>query len=209
MIRVFLYLWLILCGVFGLHAQESRYETAMQKGFELWGEGKPDEASNMFERIATAEKENWLPSYYVAFVNITTSFSEKDLEKLSARLEKAKKHLEKAAALSPENEEIIILEAMMNTAWIVYDGATYGMTLSGKNTELYKKALQMAPENPRVVLSKADWDMGSAKFFGQDTSPYCKDVEKALQLFATFKNEIPFYPQWGKERAEEILQNCK
>ncbi len=83
------------------------------------------------------------------------------------------------------------------------------MTLSAKNTELYKRAEELAPNNPRVVLSKAEWDMGSAQFFGQSTEPYCKYVENAIELFATFKAESQFAPKWGKERAEQIVSNCK
>ena len=94
-------------------------------------------------------------------------------------------------------------------AWVAYDGATYGMTLSGKISALYAQAQQLAPNNPRVILNKADWAMGSARFFGQDTAPFCKDVEKALELFTNFKPETPFHPKWGKNRAEEILESCK
>jgi hypothetical protein len=68
--------------------------------------------------------------------------------------------------------------------------------------------LEIAPKNPRVILSKAEWDMGSARYFGKDTTPYCKDVERALELFATFNSETPFYPTWGEERAKEVLENC-
>ena len=40
-----------------------QYLGGMGKGMALWGEGKALEASAMFERIAQAEKDNWLPSY--------------------------------------------------------------------------------------------------------------------------------------------------
>lgn len=103
----------------------------------------------------------------------------------------------------------MVQQALIHTAWVAYDGATYGMTLSGKVAALYQKALQLAPNNPRVVFSKAEWDMGSAKFFGQDIGPYCKDVEHVLELFANFKPESAFHPNWGKNRAEEIVKNCK
>jgi len=111
-------------------------------------------------------------------------------------------------AISPNNPEILVEEAMINTAWIVYDGATYGMTLSGKNEQLYQQALQLAPENPRVVFSKAEWDMESARYFGKDIAPYCKEVARALELFANFSNDTPFYPTWGKDRAEVVLGQC-
>ncbi|NER14138.1 hypothetical protein GWK08_11850 [Leptobacterium flavescens] len=208
MIRFIFYLIVSMASIAISFAQGNKYEQGMQKAFELWGQDKEAEASNLFERIASAEKENWLPYYYVAQINTIVSFGEQDEEKLSLQLEKAKKYLDQAKELSPENPELIVMEALINTAWISFDGAKYGMTLSGKNTELYKEALELAPKNPRVILSKAEWDMGSARFFGQDTTPYCKDVEKALELFRTFKKEIKFYPGWGERRAEQILESC-
>ncbi|MDF0716346.1 hypothetical protein PY092_09320 [Muricauda sp. 334s03] len=202
-----LILAIILLGITFVNAQD-RYSKGMEKAFELWQNQKTIEASNMFERIATAEPDNWLPYYYVAQLNTVTSFGEKDEDKLSKQLEKAKEFLDVAKAISPNNPELLIQEALINTAWIAFDGATYGMTLSPKNAQLYQRAVELAPNNPRVILSKAEWDMGSARYFGKDVTPYCKDVEKALELFATFKSETPFYPTWGKQRAEGILENC-
>lgn len=187
---------------------QDQYTIEMQKAFKLWGEGQIAEASNLFERITTAEPDNWLPAYYVSQVNTVASFGEKDKGKLTQQLEKAQEFVDLALAVSPDNPEILVQQALVHTAWVAFDGATYGMTLSGKVEALYAKALQLAPENPRVVLSKAEWDMGSAKFFGQDTAPYCKDVERSMELFANFKAASSFHPNWGKERAEQIVKDC-
>ncbi len=202
-----LILSMLLMGATFVNAQD-RYAKGMERAFELWQNQKMVEASNLFERIATAEPDKWLPYYYVSQINTIISFGEKDEEKLSKQLQKAKEFIDVAKAISPNNPEILIQEALINTAWIAFDGATYGMTLSQKNAQLYQKAMELAPNNPRVILSKAEWDMGSAKYFGKDTTPYCKDVERALELFATFKSETPFYPTWGEERAKEVLANC-
>lgn len=187
---------------------QDQYTKGMQKAFELWGEQKTAEASNMFERIATAEPDNWLPFYYVSQVNTVASFGEKDEAKLSRQLEKAQEFVDIAKNISPDNPEIMVQQALIHTAWVAFDGATYGMTLSGKVAALYAKAAELAPDNPRVVFSKAEWDMGSAQFFGQDIAPYCKDVERSIELFDNFKPESEFHPNWGKERAEAILKNC-
>jgi hypothetical protein len=195
--------------VSGFLIAQTNYEKGMQKAFELWGENKPTEASNMFERIAAAESDNWLPLYYAAQVNIMHSFGEKDEKVLSAKLKKAQNLINDATAISKNNPEILVLQALLHTAWVAFDGATYGMTLSGKVVELYTKAAQIAPNNPRVVYCRAEWDMGGAKYFGQDTAPFCKDIERSLELFTNFKPETPFSPNWGKERAEEILESCK
>ena len=206
MIRIITLIILFVCN--GVSAQ-SQYETGMQNAFALWGENKPTEASALFERIAGAEKTNWLPSYYVALVNTTEAFQTKDKEKISALLTKAQAAQDNAMALSPNNAELLVMQAMIHTAWIVYDPMNNGMKLSGKVNEIYTKALVLAPDNPRVVFSKAEFEIGSAAYFGNDIAPMCKEVERAVALFATFKPETPFSPKWGKERAEEALKKCK
>ncbi len=192
----------------GILIGQTHYEKGMQKAFELWGSNQPTEASNLFELIAKAEPDNWLPAYYAAQINVINSFGERDEDKLSAKLKRAQDLINDATAISKENPEIMVLQALLHTAWVAFDGATYGMTLSGKVVELYTKAKIVAPGNPRVVYCKAEWDMGGAKYFGQDTAPFCKDIERAIELFANFKPETPFHPNWGNDRAEQILESC-
>ncbi len=187
---------------------QSKYETGMQKAFDLWKNNKTTEASQLFERITNAKKTEWLPPYYVATIEIITSFGLKDGAILDNKLKKAQQFLDKASTISPNNPEITITQALLNTAYIAFDGQKYGMTLSVKNNSLYQEALKMAPNNPRVILSKAEWDMGSAQFFGQSIEPYCKDVQKTIPLFE--KEKLPqFYPSNGINRAKEVLKKCK
>lgn len=188
---------------------QGNYEKGMQKAFELWSNNKSTEAANLFERIAKAEPDNWLPAYWAAQINIVKSFGEKDQDKLSAQLSKAQELIDSATSISNDNPEIMVMQALLHTAWVAYDGATYGMTLSGKVVEIYTKASQIAPNNPRVILNKAEWDMGAARFFGQDMAPFCKDVKRSIELFESYKPESEFHPNWGLERAKEIVSSCE
>jgi len=188
---------------------QGQYEQGMGKAFALWGEGKNTEASAMFERIASAEKDNWLPNYYVALVNTTTAFTTKDKDQINALLTKAQTALDVEIIKQTNNAELIVMQAMIHTAWIAFDPMTNGMKLSGKVMELYGKAEAIAPTNPRVVFGKAEFEMGSAKFFGTDTQPICVQIAKSIELFATFKPESAFHPNWGLERAKEALVACK
>jgi tetratricopeptide (TPR) repeat protein len=191
-------------------AVPSKYQQGMQKAFQLWGEDKSWEAANLFERIAKAEPDNWLPPYYVAQINVINSFTEKDATKIKAQLDKAQNFINDATFNSKDNPEIMVLQAQWYTAWIVFDGQQYGMTYSAKASELYNKALALAPNNPRIILAKAEWDMGGAKYFGQSVEPYCKDIQRAIDLFATFKPAGEFYPVYGEERAKQIqAKSCK
>ncbi|KOS08113.1 hypothetical protein AM493_20230 [Flavobacterium akiainvivens] len=206
MIRVFTTFFLF---IFGLANAQTQYETGMKKAFTLWGEGKSTEASALFERIAAAEKTNWLPSYYVALVNTTDAFQTQDKEKISALLAKAEAAADNAEMISPDNSEILVIQALIQTAWIVYDPMTNGMKLSGKVNELYTKAMKLNPNNPRAVFGKAEFEMGGAKYFGGDIKPMCAEVERSIKLFDTFKPESEFHPNWGKDRAAETLKECQ
>lgn len=187
---------------------QDAYTKGMQTAFGYWKEGNVAEASNIFERIGAAELDNWLPYYYVAQVNTIAAFGERDEPKLKKQLDTAQEFLDLAKAISPDNPELLVQQAMIHTAWIAFDGATYGMTLSGKVAALYAEALQRTPDNHRVVFSKAEWDMGTATYFGKDTAPYCADVARSLELFATFKPESSFHPNWGKDRAQAVMAEC-
>ena len=199
----------IVLFISSLVSAQGQFEQGMGKAFQLWGEGKNTEASAMFERIAAAEKTSWLPNYYVALVNTTTAFGIKDKEQISLLLDKAQNALDVELIKTPNNAELLVMQALIHTAWIAFDPMTNGQKLSGTVMELYAKAEALAPENPRAVFGKAEFEIGGAKFWGKDTKPMCAQIEKAIGLFATFKPETPFSPKWGLERAQEALKNCK
>lgn len=199
----------IVLFISSLVSAQGQFEQGMGKAFQLWGEGKNTEASAMFERIAAAEPSSWLPNYYVALVNTTTAFGTKDAAQIDLLLTKSQNALDVEMIKNPNNAELLVLQAMIHTAWIAFDPMTNGQKLSGTVMGLYGKAQAIAPENPRVVFGKAEFEIGGAQFWGTDTKPMCAQIEKAIGLFATFKPETPFSPKWGLERAQIALKNCK
>ena len=199
----------IVLFISSLVSAQGQFEQGMGKAFQLWGEGKNTEASAMFERIAAAEKTSWLPNYYVALVNTTTAFGTKDKEQISLLLNKAQCALDVELIKTPNNAELLVMQAMIHTAWITFDPMTNGQKLSATVMGLYAKAQAIAPENPRVIFGKAEFEIGAAQFWGTDTKPMCAQIEKAIGLFATFKPETPFSPKWGLDRAQAALKNCK
>ncbi len=200
---------IVLAVITSTITAQSNFEKGMAKAFELWEADKWEEAENMFERIANAEEDEWLPNYYIAQMNSLKSWNEKDEAVIKAQLEKAQEHLDIAMTKSEDNVELIVMQAQVYTNWIAFDGMTYGMKYSLKITQLYAKAVELDPKNPRAAFCKADWDMGSARYFGKDPSPYCKDVEASIELFDNFKAESDFHPNWGKDRAELVVEDCK
>lgn len=193
----------------GIISAQTKYQKGMNKAFSLWEGGKMTEASQLFERISKAEPTKWKPAYYAAYVEVLGSFGLKDESKLKAKLTKAQEFLDLATSTSENNPEIIITQALLNTGYIAFDGQKYGMTLSGKNAQLYAKAMAIAPNNPRVIMGNAEWNMGAAKFFGKSTKPYCDEIKRAIKLGKEEKIEEEFYPKFTESRALDVLKQCK
>ena len=195
--------------IVAISTAQTQFEQGMTKAFGLWKEGKNTEASAMFERIASAEKASWLPNYYVALVNATSAFTETDKTKIDLLLTKAQDALDIELIKDQKNAELYVVQALIYTAWIVADPMTNGMTYSNKVMDTYDKAKSLDPNNPRAVFGEADFYIGGSKWTGIDTKPWCAQVDKAIELFGTFKPETPFSPKWGLDRALETQKNCK
>ena len=188
---------------------QTKYQQGMKKAFEFWEQGEMTKTTQLFERISKAEPENWLPPFYAAQVAILDGFGMKDESALTAKLNRAQVLLDSAKSLSENNPDILLAQALLNLVYISFDGQKYGMTLSGKNTQIYAKASALAPNNARVLLAKAEWEMGFAQFFGKSTKPYCDAIKKAIELRKEEKIEKEFYPKFQTQRAQEVLKKCR
>ena len=200
---------IIAMFVVSIVSAQTQFDQGMQKALQTWKDGNSKEALVQFEKIASVEKTNWLPNYYIAFINTTQAFGEKDKAKKVTLLNAAQKAQDVCNELAMDNPEVLVLQAMIHTAWIVYDPMINGQRLSGDVMYILNKANKIAPENPRVVFQKASFEIGLAQYFGQDTKPMCAQIEKSIELFATFKPESAFHPSWGLDKAQEAVKACK
>ena len=200
---------IIAMFVASVASAQTQFDQGMQKALQIWKEGNSKEALVQFEKIASVEKTNWLPSYYIALIQTTQAFGEKDKTKMLSLINSAQKAQDVCNELAMDNPEVLVMQAMIHTASIVYDPMTNGQKLSGDVMYILNKAYKIAPENPRVVFQKASFEIGMAQYFGQDTKPMCAQIEKAIELFATFKPESALHPSWGLDRAQAELNKCK
>ncbi|MFH4967254.1 hypothetical protein V8G61_03530 [Gaetbulibacter sp. M240] len=195
--------------VYAITGAQSNYEQDMHKAIDLWKNNQRTEAISAFETIANSEKEKWLPFYYAAQIKIISSFEERDEKNWSILLTAAQTDLDHAESLSNNNPEIKVLQALLNTSYIAHDGRRYASLLSAEVEALYRIATLFAPENPRVLYCKAEWDMHAAQYSGSNSKTHCADLERALELFAKFKPESPLHPNWGEARAKQLFNTCK
>ena len=74
--------------------------------------------ANSFERIANAEKTQWLPFYYAALCNINIAnmyFQLQQPDKIDPIMDKAEPMLIKAEELEKNNVELMCLKKMLNS----------------------------------------------------------------------------------------------
>src|SRR3954453_18230307 len=92
-------------------AQSEKFTAAMKKNFEALDTSFKNPVNlltvaNNFERIATAEKTQWLPYYYAALCQVNYGFIQQDKTKTDGYANKASELIAKADSLLPNNSEI-------------------------------------------------------------------------------------------------------
>ena len=203
--NIILFIIIFTSSIF-IGLSQTPYEQGMSKSLQMWGNNKPMEAIAIFERIASVEKKNWLPNYYICLISATQVLSGKEKEQASALLKQAQKNLDKAKIISNNNSEILCLQALINTAWVTLDPMNNGQKLSAVIIADYKKAIRLDEDNPRPLYLLAEYQINMSKFFGNDTEPFYEMIKTSLKKFDNFKAPSNFYPNWGKERASSLLK---
>jgi hypothetical protein len=192
---------------FVLNAQTK--EETIQSALNDWNKGKSKHAIETLNKVSVKDSKDWLPIYYVALIQVSDAFNSTNKEQIQSLIVESQISIARASEISPSNAEIIVLQALNNTLILMQNPMQNGMKYSMIINDLYKKAYELEPNNPRVIFSKAEFDFIGSQWTGIDLKPVCKQIEKSLELFATFKLQSPIHPNWGKERAEKLLKQCK
>lgn len=200
----------LLCAVFfslivaatPSDAYEKAMKSAIEKVFQAETMEQYQAASNTFDRIAEKESKAWHPRYYSAYAHIIMSTLEKEPTAKDEQLDQAMERLLAADELSPGNSELLTLEGFVHMMRVVVDPASRGAQYSGQSIAAFQKAVAMDPSNPRALMLLSNMQIGTARFFGSDSSEGCATLDKALKMFESAGTpEHPLDPTWGKEMA--------
>ena len=136
---------------------DDKYSEAMAKNIETVYTAKSisplQTAVNAFERIGLAEKTKWEPYYYAAFGYVMMATREQAAKTKDAYLDQADKNVSKAAAIKPNDAEIISLEGFVHMVRISVDPASRGQQYSALGSQAFGKALSIDSENPRALAA--------------------------------------------------------
>ena len=204
---------MLLFVAHSLTANDERYLEVMQKNIHAVYTAETiadlQQSVNTLERIAVAEKSKWEPYYYAAFGYILMATREQDSAKKDLFLDQATAAVDKAKAIKAGESEIIALEGFVYMIRVTVDPATRGPQYAGLAMQTFGKAAALNPENPRPLALLAQMQFGTAKFFGSPTTEACGTLAVSLEKFDTYKPENSLSPQWGRDMALELKNECK
>jgi hypothetical protein len=166
--------------------------------------------ANSFRVIANVEKEEWLPLYYEAHCHILMSFIDQaDEEKRDAYLESASAIIDKMTELAPNEAEVSVMTAFYHTAFLLVNPPQRAMSTTPLIHAAIARALAIEPYNPRALFLRISNEMGTASFFGEDTSTHCKEASQLLDNWDRYELKSPIHPNWGLSEIQGIVQACE
>jgi hypothetical protein len=213
--KVVLFLTLTLAGLASF-AQSEKYTKAMQeKVIAVDTTRTPDalkELSASFERIAEAEKNQWLPYYYAAFTQISAGYmtsggqTGKNMSEVYDPLaDKAEQLLTKAEALSKDNSEIYVVKKMIASLRMMADPMNRYMKYGPAAQQALETARKLNPENPRIYLLEGQDKFFTPEQYGGSKTKAKELFEEALKKYDAFKPATALDPNWGKANAKYFL----
>jgi len=192
------------------HAQSDKYEAAMKKNLAQFDTIQNPQSyldlEASFERIANAEKTQWLPYYYAGLCETLYGFRDQKADK-DAIGNKALELAGKADAIQ-KNDETQAVYYMAYIVQMLVDPQNRYMTYGANASKALAEGLQINPNNPRLYLLKGQGLLNTPEFVGGGKTVAKPILEKALALFETDKPQ-PLYPKWGKDQATQALEKCK
>ena len=196
-----------------VNAQNKKFISAMKKNIAAMdtsfktSEGVLSLANN-FERIANAEKDQWLPYYYAAFLQVNYGFQVEDVSKKDGIADKAEMLINIADSLSPKNSEISAVKSMIASCRLMVDPMSRYMKFGPISSKYMDDAINFDPSNPRPYLLKAQSLKYTPEQFGGGCGPALPLINNSIQKFKDFKIESDISPSWGESMAKKLLDEC-
>lgn len=197
-----------------IFAQSDRYIAAMKSNIAAIDTSFKNPVNllilaNNFERIATAEKNQWLAYYYAALCQVNYTYMEQDKSKIDAIADKATELIDKADALQPNNSEISCIKSMIASSHMMVNPMQRYQEYGPESASYIEAAMQQDPANPRPEYLKGQGIKYTPEQFGGGCANATPVLQSSLDKYTSFKPASELHPNWGKQRVEQLIKECK
>jgi hypothetical protein len=198
-------------------SQSEKYMSTMQEKIAVLDTTHNTETlidlANAFERIADAEKTQWLPYYYAALAHANAGMMMGmangamggNADKTDPEADKAEILIAKAEALSKDNSEIWVVKKLIATLKMMGDPMSRYMTYGPMAAQALATAKKLNPDNPRVYLLEGQDKFYTPEQYGGSKEEAKELFEEAQKKFETFKPESAIHPAWGLNQVKWLL----
>ena len=171
----------------------------VKEGYDAYDKSQLLKARGLFERAVSSDPAHQWARYHQVYTDyrlIVYFMQQEDTEKFERYTDAALNEGRKLIEDYPNNAEA---KALMCSI--------YGMKISGnwslapvlgpKSQKLIGEAMELAPENPRVLLQAGISKYNTPAFFGGDKEEAVTLFRQAIALFEQEQNEPGVRPDWG------------
>ncbi|NOT51958.1 MAG: hypothetical protein HOP10_11860 [Chitinophagaceae bacterium] len=202
-------------------AQSEKYLKAMEAKVSLLDSTTTPDAwkdlANAFERIADAEKTQWLPYYYAAYANVMAGTMSMPMDGsfgdnsaiTDPYADKAEQLINKANEMNKDNSEIYCVIKMIHSLRMMGNAMSRYMTEGPKAETALTKAKELNVNNPRVYILEGQDKFYTPEQFGGSKEEAKKLFEKANEIFMITKPANAIEPQWGRSTVNYFLSQLK
>jgi archaellum component FlaF (FlaF/FlaG flagellin family) len=194
-------------------SQSEMYLSKMKQNLQLLDSAKSpqdyNEVAASFERVADAEKTQWLPYYYAAYATVVGSFKLNNVSKTDELADKAQELIDKADALDNNNVEILCVKSMILSSRIMVDIMNRGSKYGPASSAFLHQAMAIDKTNPRPFLLLGQSLLYTPEFWGGGKAKAKPLLQTAVENFKTFKPLSELHPSWGAQMADVLLAQCQ
>ena len=203
--------------------KEPSYEDLMKSTLSIFESATTSQAYQTayedFLKIGKKERSLWIPYYYAAFAQKKRGdlfLKENKINELDDAIYYGQKALDESKKLSPDNVENMVIQKYFYQQRKLKVPSEIYQTGGPLALQVLSSAYKLDSNNPRVLMVKAEDLVNTPKEYGGNKEKGIEMYRKALTQFDNYKvklgkdrKPILFYPTWGKDIVEEVLQKSK
>lgn len=218
--KTLVFLTMIFAAYFSTAQMPDKFVAAMEQKMQAvdttTNPGGLLELANAFERIAEAEKNQWLAFYYAALCNANAGLMMGGVDIMAGNpdktdpiADKAEKLLDQAEILMKDNSDIFVVKKMIATLRMMGDPMNRYMTYSPIAEQALQTAIKLNPENPRIYLLQGQDKFFTPEQFGGSKAEAKVLFETAMKKYEAFKAESNIHPVWGLPTTKYFHSQCQ
>ena len=209
------FIWLFLGSLSGsVSAQmvlqdSSKYFKGIQMIASADSELEYQDAAEYFVRLSVEDSFHWLPHYYAGLCYTLSSDNDNEPKRRDQVINKAQHEVDQGLAISPSENELLILQAFVYQARILVHPLVRGLNYSLKAGSVLDKVLESDPGNPRALMLKGYNTYYTPAIAGGGPEKALPFFLEAQKNFGSFKPTSEITPRWGEKQTIEMIGNCR